>query len=302
MNEQPYIFISYKGEDPEAITLIDQLRARGYRIWYDRRIRGGTSWLQGIAEALGGSRCMLSLLTEAYLDSEWCLRELLTAQELGKPVTPVIMAHALPPALLGATECFDAVRRGDYDTQEAFLHALLRAEGVSDCYGGAAASPNPLSDPDEAAPTEFDSGALGITCEVKPLGTSEWHPIIQAQCGDTARFRVHVTSRDDILLEKLCVRSIIPTGLSYVPGSTSIANPAHPRGVAVSDRLIEDSGMNLGDYAPHGGFWLYFNTVVTPAAYARGGNVILRTVVQTSAGYVTGTAENYADVLIRTSE
>ena len=44
MADQNYIFISYKGADPEALALIGQLRSRGYRIWCDRSIPGGASY------------------------------------------------------------------------------------------------------------------------------------------------------------------------------------------------------------------------------------------------------------------
>ena len=298
MADQNYIFISYKGADPEALALIGQLRSRGYRIWCDRSIQGGANWLQSIAEQLSGCRCMISLLTEAYLDSEWCMRELLTAQALGKPVTPVITASSLTMPLRLATERYpDAVRRDAFDTEEAFFRALTQAEGVSDCYAGASAAPAPL-DLDEAAAEVPASRSLGISCEVKMLGTDVWYPMIKARLGDTVRFRVHVVNQGDILLENLHVRDIFPTGLAYVPGSATIANSTNPKGIAVSDRLIEDSGMNLGSYAPRGALWLYFNATVTPGAYARGTNVILRNIIQSSAGRITGTVESYADVLV----
>lgn len=45
-NEQePYIFISYAHKDEKwVLPLIDGLRQRGFRVWYDIGIEAGTEW------------------------------------------------------------------------------------------------------------------------------------------------------------------------------------------------------------------------------------------------------------------
>ena len=139
---------------------------------------------------------------------------------------------------------------------------------------------------------------LRITCEVKPLGADEWSRRIKADDGATVRWRVHVVNDSAQTVENLCVRDIFPTGMTLVPGSVTVANSAHPDGVSVSDSITEDGGMNLGAYASGGGAWIYFNTVIDRSANETEGNLILRNVVQTSGGAVTGTVEDAADVIL----
>ena len=148
-----------------------------------------------------------------------------------------------------------------------------------------------------AQPTAARS-PLQITCEVKPLGAANWSPQLKADDGAIVRWRVHVLNAGNQPVENLCVRDIIPTGMTLVPGSVTVANSAHPDGVAVSDGIAENTGMNLGTYAPGGGAWIYFNTVIDRAAVETEGGIILRNIVQTSGGTKTGTVEAAADVLL----
>ena len=139
---------------------------------------------------------------------------------------------------------------------------------------------------------------LQIICEVQTLGAETWSRQIKADDGATVRWRVHVVNTSGRAIENLCVRDIVPTGMTLVPGSVTVANTAHPDGVSVSDSITEDTGMNLGDYAPGGGAWIYFSTVIDRAANESEGNLILRNVVQTSGGASTGTVEADADVIL----
>lgn len=139
---------------------------------------------------------------------------------------------------------------------------------------------------------------LQISCEVKPLGAENWSHEIKADDGATVRWRVHVLNTGERAVENLCVRDIVPTGMTLVPGSVTVANTAHPDGVSVSDSIIENTGMNLGAFAPGGGAWIYFNTVIDRTANETEGNLILRNIVQTSGGSSTGTVEAAADVIL----
>ena len=42
------------------------------------------------------------------------------------------------------------------------------------------------------------------------------------------------------MFRNLTLRDILPTGLSYINGSTMIYNAKHPQGVTLSDNIITD--------------------------------------------------------------
>ncbi|MBR0133740.1 DUF11 domain-containing protein [Candidatus Saccharibacteria bacterium] len=139
---------------------------------------------------------------------------------------------------------------------------------------------------------------LEISKEVKILGTDTWSEKVTAKAGETVRYRIHVKNSGNTTLKNVVVRDILPAGLTYVKGSTTIVNTAHPKGVALSDGIVTDNGINLGDYASGAGAWLYFNATVDKAVSEKCNPSTLRNVAQTSAGTSTGTKEDTADVYV----
>ncbi len=139
---------------------------------------------------------------------------------------------------------------------------------------------------------------LSIQKEVKILGTDTWSEQVKAKSGDTVRYRIQVKNTGNTTLKGVIVRDILPSNLEYIKGSTTIINANHPNGVAVSDTLITDNGINIGDYAAGANAVLYFNAKVKAGVSDKCTNTLLRNVAQTSAGKSTGTKEDTADVLV----
>ena len=100
------------------------------------------------------------------------------------------------------------------------------------------------------------------------------------------------------MFRNLVLRDLLPDGLSYVEGSTMIFNTAHPKGVTLSDNIITDMCVNIGDYAPGANAWIYFDTV-TPEM-ASNENIIYRNIIQACGGY--GSKEKSADVIVDARE
>lgn len=70
------------------------------------------------------------------------------------------------------------------------------------------------------------------------------------------------------------------------------------QGVTLSDNIITDMGVNIGDYAPGANAWIYFDTV-TPEM-ASNENIIYRNIIQACGGY--GSKEKSADVIVDACE
>ena len=279
MNDRDYIFISYKGEDAEVLSFIHRLEDAGFRLWYDVRLLAADEWAEVVEKHIRNSGYFLTLVTEDFLRSPWCEKEVLTARSGGVPVLVVFLCDArLPRQLRSAFQNVPVLERNDYADEEMFFEALCAVDGLADF-----CAPPVLPAP------------IRISLEVKPLGTSKWHSQIKARPGDTARWRVHGEHVGDLMRENFSVRCILPTGLQLVPGTTTIFNNVHPEGVTLSDRITENSGVNLGTYAPSSDFWLYFNTEVVQAPEY---NVIFRSIIQASYGRDSGTVEASADVIV----
>ena len=90
--KEPYIFVSYAHKDsPAVFHIVEQLNARGYRIWYDEGIEPGSEWPEYIANHLLGAEMVLSILSPNAVNSVNCRREINFALSKNKPVLTIYM-------------------------------------------------------------------------------------------------------------------------------------------------------------------------------------------------------------------
>lgn len=74
---EPYIFISYAHlNSPDVMRVVTDMHSRGFRIWYDEGIEVGSEWPECIAEHLASAHLMLAFISEAYMKSDNCRREM----------------------------------------------------------------------------------------------------------------------------------------------------------------------------------------------------------------------------------
>ena len=139
---------------------------------------------------------------------------------------------------------------------------------------------------------------VSIDKVVKLLGTNEWKEEVTAKAGETVRYRIHAKNTGNTTLTNFSVRDILPTGLTYVKGSTTAVTTQYPKGVALSDNIVTDGGVNLGTFEAGAGVYLYFNATVDSSVADKCNNSLLRNVAQVSAGTATGTKEDSADVFV----
>ena len=139
-----------------------------------------------------------------------------------------------------------------------------------------------------------------LTMEVRKKDESEpkWTGKVYAVPGECVRFRIGIRNMSSEIFRNLTVRDILPTGLSYISGSTQIYNTKHPKGVTLSDNIITDNGINIGDYAPGANAWIYFDATASEIPSSK--NVIYRNIIQACGGY--GAKEQSADVIMDTYE
>ncbi|MBK8138243.1 MAG: toll/interleukin-1 receptor domain-containing protein [Chloroflexi bacterium] len=92
----PTVFISYAHIDDEfAVRLIADLQNAGHAIWIDTvSIKGGDAWVRSIADGIRNSYAFLTIVSPDANSSRWVLREYLLAENLQKPIYPVLARQA----------------------------------------------------------------------------------------------------------------------------------------------------------------------------------------------------------------
>ena len=74
---EKYIFISYAHKDSEIVLpIISNMISKGYRVWYDDGISPGTEWPEVIATHLNDCEVCIAFLSNSYVDSFNCKREI----------------------------------------------------------------------------------------------------------------------------------------------------------------------------------------------------------------------------------
>jgi len=145
---EPYIFLSYAHADaPAVMAIAARLQAAGCRIWYDGGIEVGSEWPEYIAARLSGAAVMLAFLSNAYVRSENCRKELHFAQTRRiKTVNIFLEETALTPGVemqIGPLFALMKYTMGE----EAFYEKLLAAPQLTPLLGNAAEPLRPLPAP-----------------------------------------------------------------------------------------------------------------------------------------------------------
>ncbi|MCL2773767.1 MAG: toll/interleukin-1 receptor domain-containing protein [Oscillospiraceae bacterium] len=91
---EDYIFVSYSHKDDEKVySLIQQLHDKGYRIWYDEGLYGGTYWNEIIETHLERTSLVLAFMSPNAVESEYVRDEITYAKDNKKPMIPIFLCE-----------------------------------------------------------------------------------------------------------------------------------------------------------------------------------------------------------------
>lgn len=131
-----YVFISYAHRDSDIVLpMIKDMRNAGIVLWYDDGIEAGTEWPEYIAKKLISCDRMVVMLTDNYVASHNCTRELNLAIAENKPIMTVYLKEKieLSPGYrmqLGTTQ---GIFRHKFSSRSDFIDSLTSARFFRDC-------------------------------------------------------------------------------------------------------------------------------------------------------------------------
>jgi len=141
------IFISYSRQTESMVrTIARDIDALGHTVWFDQELSGGQAWWDQVLARIRASDVFLFALATSSLKSTACKRECDYAEQLGKPILPVLVddevsANLLPPTLSQIQ--FVDHREADRDTAIRLAKALAHTTDAGPL-------PEPLPEPPDA--------------------------------------------------------------------------------------------------------------------------------------------------------
>lgn len=96
-----------------------------------------------------------------------------------------------------------------------------------------------------------DAPNFTIKKQVSKKGEGKWQDKIVAKLGEEIDFLISYQNTGTTQQKDVVVKDALPTGMTHVPGSVSLANSANPKGAAASDAIFTN-GANIGVYDPKG--------------------------------------------------
>ncbi len=150
--DKPYIFISYAHADDDVVLpIIADMHRRGYNIWYDEGIEVGSEWQECIASHLADAHLVVAFISNAYMRSDNCRREMHYAQSKKiKTINIFVEETSLTPGMELQIGNIYALMKYTYPSDEYFYDKLygaplLNSENFAD------SAPRPITETQKTA-------------------------------------------------------------------------------------------------------------------------------------------------------
>lgn len=107
--------------------------------------------------------------------------------------------------------------------------------------------------------------AVKVDKQVRVKGTQTWATTNTAKPGDTLEYLITYKNAGNSQQKNVVVRDNLPPKLTYVAGTTFLANQTNPSGVKYNSDNLTTGGIVIGDYAPGANAFIKFEVKVPNA-------------------------------------
>ena len=125
---------------------------------------------------------------------------------------------------------------------------------------------------------------------VSKHGANKWVESYQAQPNETVDYLLQYKNTGTVQQDGVTFRDTLPTGMTYVNGSTTYGNAKTPNGVKASDNIANGTGINVGSYAAGANAWAIFSAKAPTTAQLPVCGI--NTLVNTGKVTVSGTSSS----------
>ena len=138
-----YVFISYAHKDSHLVLpCVNAMQQSGIRLWYDDGIEAGSEWPEFIADKVVNCTKFILFISDAYLDSQNCRRELNFAISRKKDILSIFLGDVtLSPGMEMQLGTYQALYRKRFGSDAQFHTSLCGEHFFDICrLGGPTAS------------------------------------------------------------------------------------------------------------------------------------------------------------------
>jgi len=125
---EKYVFISYAhANSDKVLPIINAMRSHGIQAWYDEGIVAGSEWPEFIAEKVVNCTAFVLFVSDAYLVSQNCKRELNFAISRKKQILSVFLEDVqLSPGVEMQLGTYQAIYRNRFADNASFYSSLCQ--------------------------------------------------------------------------------------------------------------------------------------------------------------------------------
>ena len=174
MTGNPYVFISYAHLDSASVLpCVNAMKQSGINLWYDEGIEAGSEWPEFIAEKVVECSKFVLFISNAYLNSQNCKRELNFAISRKKDILSIFIEDVnLSPGMEMQLGTYQAIYKNRFSSTEAFQKSVAGEAYFNPCRLGGTQPPSPKSQPSYGNPYTGTTQNFGGTSYTSPSNPS----------------------------------------------------------------------------------------------------------------------------------
>lgn len=142
-----------------------------------------------------------------------------------------------------------------------------------------------------------DQPNFEVSKQVRKAGATIWAESTEVKPGDNVEYLIGYKNTGTTVQNDVVVKDQLPTGMTYVNGTTQLKNVSFPDKKTVSDNLTNGTGVNIGNYTVGSNAYIYFTAKVKAAKELVCGKTKLvnTATIETNNGNKSDTADVIVD-------
>lgn len=111
---------------------------------------------------------------------------------------------------------------------------------------------------------KVDQPNFEVQKQVSAFGKNTFVESVTVKANEQVEYKIQYKNTGTTQQNDVVIKDQLPTGISYVAGSTKLASSAsNGQYVSVADGITTSTGINIGSYAPNGNAYIKFTAKVT---------------------------------------